>query len=96
MHQIELIGSYTAVFTPEGEEIRVTTQRKDPVPILCRKLISLGADPKATARITRGGMPVWRKDRTLADWARIDITQEDRDGIRTRPYREWSQLAAKC
>jgi hypothetical protein len=97
MHQIELIGSYTTATTLSGEEIRITTQRKDPVPVLCRKLISLGADPQATAHVTRGGMKVWKQDRTLAHWAGIDVTEEDRDGLRVRPYKAFpaALIAAK-
>lgn len=87
MHHIEYIGSYTAVSTTGGEEVRITTKRIDPVPPLCRALIARGADPQAAARVTHSGMAVWRKDRSLAAWAGIDITDEDRDGLRTRAYR---------
>jgi hypothetical protein len=93
MYQIELIGSYTTATTLSGEEIRITTQRKDPVPVLCRKLISLGADPQATAHVSRGEMKVWKKDRTLASWAGIDVVDEDRDGLRVRPYKAFPSTA---
>lgn len=87
MHQIKLIGSYTAVSTFGDEEVSITTKRIDPVPPLCRALITRGADPQAAAMVTREGMPIWRRDRSLTGWAGIDITEEDRDGLRTRPYR---------
>lgn len=90
MHHIELIGSYTTVTDLAGEEIKITTQRKDPVPVLCRELISRGANPSDTAHVTRGGSRVWRKDRTLAAWAGIDVVEEDRAGLRTRPFRAWT------
>ena len=86
MHQIELIGSYTSATTMSGEEIKITTTRKDPVPVLCRELVKRGADPQNHVHVTRAGKPVWRKDRTIAAWAGIDITDCDRDGLRVEKY----------
>lgn len=87
MHQIELIGSYTAASKIGGEEFSITTKRADPVPHLSRALVSRGADPQAAVKITRDGKPIWQKDRTLGAWAGMDITEEDRDGLRIRPHR---------
>lgn len=87
MHQIELIGSYTSATALSGETIAITTTRKDPVPVLCRELDRRGVDPQDHVHVTRAGKPVWMKDRTVAAWAGIDITEGDRDGLLTRPYR---------
>lgn len=88
MHPIELHGSFTAATTYGGEEIEITKKNKSPVPPLCRALIDRGADPRGTARITRRGMPVWKKHRTLGDWAAINIFDDDnRGGVRIKPHR---------
>jgi hypothetical protein len=87
MQQIELSGSYTAVTTLSGEEIRITTTRKDPVPVLCRELVTRGVDPGEPVRVTIGGVPMWKADRTIGAWAEIDVTEYDRDGLRTEKHR---------
>ncbi|MES0061457.1 hypothetical protein [Mesorhizobium sp. M0041] len=87
MHHIELIGSYTSAATLFGEEIKITTTRKDPVPVLCRELIKRGVDPQETVRVARAGQAAWKVDRTIASWAGIDITEHDRDGLRTVKHR---------
>ncbi|MFK0691124.1 hypothetical protein ACFX5Q_23415 [Mesorhizobium sp. IMUNJ 23033] len=86
MHHIELIGSYTSAATLSGEEIKITT-RKDPVPVLCRELIKRGVDPNQRVKVTRAGQPVWKTDLTVGYWAGIDITEDDREGLRTAKYR---------
>ncbi|RUU28788.1 hypothetical protein EOD08_21190 [Mesorhizobium sp. M6A.T.Ca.TU.002.02.2.1] len=87
MHHIELIGSYTAAATFSGEEIKTTTTRKDPVPVLCRELIKRGIDPQERIKVTRAGQLVWKADLTAGYWAGIDIIEGDRDGLRTVKYR---------
>lgn len=87
MHHIELIGSYTSAATLFGEEIKITTTRKDPVPVLCRELIKRGADPQDTVHVARAGQPAWKANRTIAAWAAIDVTEHDRDGLQTVKYR---------
>lgn len=95
MQQIELSGSYTAATIFGGEEISITTTRKDPVPVLCRELVKRGADPQDHAHVTRGGMPVWKKDRTIAAWASIDVTEYDRDGLRIEKHRPFPALGTR-
>jgi hypothetical protein len=87
MQRIELSGSYTAVTTLSGEEIRITTARKDPVPVLCRELVKRGIDPNERVRVTIGAIPIWKADRTIGAWAGIDVTEYDRDGLRTEKHR---------
>jgi hypothetical protein len=87
MHHIELIGSYTTVTSHGGEEIRITTTKKDPIPVLCRKLIEHGVPSSDTAQVTRGGMSVFKRDRTIGSWAGIDIVDSDTTGLRTVAYR---------
>lgn len=82
-----MTGSYTAVTTLSGEEIRITTTRKDPVPVLCRELVKRGVNPSAPVRVTIGNMPMWKADRTIGAWAGIDVTEYDRDGLRTEKHR---------
>ncbi|MER9852241.1 hypothetical protein NKJ55_34145 [Mesorhizobium sp. M0106] len=91
MHHIELIGSYTSAATLSGEEIKITTTRKDPVPVLCRELIKRGIDPQERVKVTRAGQPVWKIDLTAGYWAGIDITEHDRDGLRTVKYRPFPE-----
>ncbi|TIN05774.1 hypothetical protein [Mesorhizobium sp.] len=87
MHHIELFGSYTAAATLSGEEITITTTRKDPVPVLCRELINRGIDPNQLVNVSRAGQSVWKADLTAGYWAGIDIIEGDRDGLRTVKYR---------
>jgi hypothetical protein len=82
MTEIMLSGSYSAVTIIGGEEIRINTKTKDPVPTLCRELISRGVDPDGLAIVTRDGKPVWKTDRPLWYWAGLSITEEERDGLR--------------
>lgn len=90
MTEIHISGSYTAAATDlSGEEIKITTKRKDPLPPVCRELIARGVDPQSAAHVTRDGKAVWKRDRTVAAWAAIDISEEDRGGVRERPYRAY-------
>lgn len=86
-HTIELIGSFTSATTMSGDEIKIATTRKSPVPVLCREMVRLGVDPQAIVKVTRGGRPVWKEDRTVVAWAGIDITESDTEGLRTVKHR---------
>lgn len=70
-----------------GEEIKITTTRKSPVPVLCREMVRLGVDPQAIVKVARAGMPVWKQDRTIGAWAGIDIIDSDTEGLRTVKHR---------
>lgn len=92
MHTIELIGSYTTATDIRGETISITTTRKDPVPVLCRELIKRGVNPQDTVHVARAGMSVWKKDRTVAAWAGIDINEGERDGLRVEKHRPFPEM----
>ncbi|MHA6684669.1 hypothetical protein [Mesorhizobium sp. A556] len=52
-----------------------------------RKAAEAVADPSAPVRVTRGGMPVWKKDRTIGAWAGIDVVENDVTGLRAVKHR---------
>ncbi len=87
MLHIEYRGSLTAATILRGEEIEKTTTRKDPVPVLCRELIKRGVDPSEHVKVTIGGMPMWKRDRTVGAWAGIDVVESDVTGLRVVKHR---------
>ncbi|WP_273794515.1 hypothetical protein [Brucella intermedia] len=86
MHIIELSGTGTASVTYNGQVITETRQKKSSTPTICRKLISMGADPDAPLVIRRDGKQVFNQSK-LSKWAEIDIVESDKRGLMTVKYR---------
>ncbi|HHV69691.1 MAG TPA: hypothetical protein GXX48_18950 [Ochrobactrum intermedium] len=90
MHIIELSGPSTASTTYDGQVITETRQKKSSIPVICRKLIAMGADPDAPLVIRRDGKQVFKPSK-LSKWAEIDIVESDKRGLMTVKYRPFYQ-----
>lgn len=85
MIEVELIGSNTA----RHDGVSITKSAKDPVPPLCRKLLAMGHGPNEDVHVHRKGMSVYSRNRTIGQWASLEIVDTDR-GIIQRPYRPYA------
>lgn len=86
INTVELIGSYIVAHSASGTTVDHTKKRnrnttKSIIPAICRKLIKQGYDPRESVRVVRNGIdqpgmiPVFKRDRTLATWAGIDLVE---------------------
>ena len=105
---IRLVSNNTAIAIYQGREVLMDQElktnskkrnQKDAVPVLCRALIAGGADSKKLTHITRDGTSVWQKDKTLGEWAALDIVDREIGGlviITFVPMPEAALLAVKA
>lgn len=100
IHTIELIGSHIARHLETGTTEDRTSQRnrsttKSAIPVLCRKLLALGADPTDRVHIVTKALDrdrtiaVFKRDRTVKCWADIDVVERDTGGIAEVKYKPY-------
>ena len=95
---IELFGSFGARHVEGGTSVDLESRRnrrttKSPIPVLCRELLQHGHDPLSRVHVVRraldreGFIPCFRRDRTLAAWAEVDMVESDTRSLHPVRYR---------
>lgn len=85
--RMTLRGTDCASFAFDGAVHEVRRARGGPTYAAARLAIELGADPRSTVSLWRGGRCVGRVLRTLGEHARRDLVEPDTTGLRV--VREW-------
>ncbi len=71
-----------------GNYIRCTSVGKHPVPVLCRRLIREGVDPKRLAFVIRAGKPAYKQTATIESWAKVEVIRDTGGVFRSIPFKK--------